>query len=78
MRDFLRIAIATAQAGVLFLVPAAAAFAEHETRDIKLQESGVNLWLFAAALGTTTLALVAFAAVMLWWERSDARGDAQN
>ena len=48
------------------------AYAEHETRTINLQESGVDLWIIGLTLGLVVLGLILFAAVMLVWERRDA------
>lgn len=48
------------------------AYAEHETRTINLQESGVDLWIIGLTLGLVVLGLILFAAVMLVWERKDA------
>ena len=47
------------------------AFAEHETRTINVQESGIDLWIVGLTLGLVVLGLVLFAAVMLAWERRD-------
>ena len=51
------------------------AFAEHETRTINVQESGVDLWIVGFTLGLVILGLILFAAVMLAWERSDGTAD---
>ena len=57
---------------IVSLVAAAPyAFAEHETRTIKVQESGIDLWIVGLTLGLVVLGLILFAAVMLAWERSD-------
>jgi len=47
------------------------ALAEHETRTINVQESGVDLWIVGLTLGLVVLGLILFAAVMLAWERRD-------
>ena len=47
------------------------AFADHESRDRLLSESGVEVLLIALVLGGAIAAMVAFAAGILWWERQD-------
>ncbi len=70
----LRILLAAA-AGVSGLLLQAAgavpAAADHETRVITLQESGLSLVLVALVVGGAILLLVAFAAAILYWERRD-------
>ena len=67
--------IALGAAAVVSIVSLAAtapyAFAEHETRTINVQESGVDLWIVGFTLGLVILGLILFAAVMLAWERKD-------
>jgi hypothetical protein len=44
-------------------------FADHESRDRVLSESGVEVLLIVLVLGAAIAAMVTFAAAILWWER---------
>ncbi len=48
------------------------AFADHESRDRVLSESGVEALLIALVFVAAIAAMGAFAAGILWWERRDA------
>ncbi len=47
-------------------------FADHESRDRVLSESGVEVILIVLVLVVAVGVMVAFAGVILWWERQDA------
>jgi hypothetical protein len=53
------------------LMSAPVALASHETREMELQDKGMDLYVFAGVVALVVLGLVAFAGLMLWWERSD-------
>lgn len=48
------------------------AFADHESRDQVLSESGREVLLIALVLVAAIAAMGAFAAGILWWERQDS------
>lgn len=53
---------------------AAPVYADHESRDRVLGESGVDVLLVTLVLVAAVVALAAFAAGILWWERQDTEG----
>jgi hypothetical protein len=72
MRHILRLAGATLTAVLAWAILAPVALADHETRDLDLQEAGgINQWAFWATIALTVIALTIFAAAILWWERRD-------
>ncbi len=52
----------------------AAAFADHESRDRVLSETGLNMVLVVLVFVAVVITLAAFAATIIWWERRDPRG----
>ena len=63
---------------LLELLWAQPAFADHESRDRVLTESGIDVLLVVLVLGAAIAALAAFAAAILWWERQDADATDQD
>jgi hypothetical protein len=57
---------------------AAPAAADHTTRDGVINEHGVDYVLVALVFGAALVALVVFAAAVLWWERRDAASEAEQ
>jgi len=62
-------------AATLLALAGGPAYADHETRQQVLSESGVDIVLVALVLVGAVIALAAFAAVILWWERRDAKAE---
>ena len=56
---------------LLELLWAQPVFADHESRDRILSESGVDMLLVVLVLAAAIVAMAAFAAAILWWERQD-------
>ncbi len=46
-------------------------FADHESRDRVLSESGLEIWLVVLVLVAAVVVMAAFAAGILWWEHQD-------
>ena len=47
-------------------------FADHESRDRVLSDSGIEVLLVVLLLGAAIVTMGAFAAGILWWERQDS------
>ncbi len=47
-------------------------FADHESRDRVLSDSGMEVLLVVLVLGAAIVTMGAFAAGILWWERQDS------
>lgn len=59
-------------------IAAAPVYADHETRDQVLGESGIDVLLVSLVLAAAVIALAAFAAGILWWERQDRESADQD
>ena len=51
------------------------AYADHESRDRILSDTGIEVILFALVVFAALVAIAAFAAGILWWERQDEKPD---
>ncbi len=60
---------------LLELLRAQPAFADHESRDWILSDTGIEVILFALVVFAALVAITAFAAGILWWERQDEKPD---
>ncbi len=65
------LALAVCGAVLTRALAAQPAFADHESRDRVLSESGVEVLLIVLVLEAAIAAMIAFAAGILWWERQD-------
>lgn len=76
-RRALRILTTITVAVLVQFVAASHAFADHETRDDVIRDSGLDLVLVGLVIGAAVLVIAAFAVAMLLWERrDDPHGDA--
>ncbi len=68
----IRFVAASFLASVFAALAGSPAYADHETRNQVLSESGLEMWLVALVIGGVIVALALFAAAIVWWERRDA------